>query len=291
MSSSWNPLRCRDARLPVNVVLMVKLVALCLLLTRQTNLLPGPWKVVFVPSAIAVLFSRWTPLSSFAVGALILIARFYLNVSSGIDLTLCAFLLILAAFYQPAWRPRLSQKSSRVVILACVLLASSILLITGSAYNMFCYAAPAAALWLVDWPRSRWLVIYDGDCGFCMRSKAWFERLDLERLLEWRPFQSGAGREHGISDADATERVYLVAGTNIYGGFRAIRMMLLFNPITYLAMATALAAPGAGAALYRRIAVTLLLVFFLFTPLGEWGYRLVAQNRRRLGGNSGCATS
>ena len=32
---SWNPLRCSGTALPVNLLLMAKLIALCLLLTNQ----------------------------------------------------------------------------------------------------------------------------------------------------------------------------------------------------------------------------------------------------------------
>jgi predicted DCC family thiol-disulfide oxidoreductase YuxK len=176
-------------------------------------------------------------------------------------------------------------------ILASLLFQSSLLLVSGTTFNMFFYATQAALLMFVDWPRSRWLVIYDGDCGFCNRSKEWIERVDLEGLLDWRPYQSGAGRAYGISDAGASERLYLVAGSKIYSGFRAFRMMLLFNPVTYVAMAVLIAAPPGEAALYRRIVVTGLLLFFLpaFAPAWEWVYRVVARNRYRLSANSACA--
>ena len=281
MRSSWNPLRCGDARLPVNVVLISKLMALCLLLTGQLNLLPEPWRVIAIAAAIALLLNRYVRLSSLVLAASIL----------PFGQAPSAFLLALAAVYRPFQPPWRSWNWLPAAIVASVLLQSSILLFTGSTHDMFFYAMLAAALLFVDWPRSRWLVIYDGDCGFCLRSKGWFERFDLEELLDWRPFQSGAGRERGISDAEARERVYLVTETKTYGGFRAIRMMLLFNPITYLAMAALIAAAPGNAALYRRIAVAVLLVFFLITPLGEWGYRLVARNRGRLGRNSSCPTS
>jgi hypothetical protein len=69
-------------------------------------------------------------------------------------------------------------------------------------------------------------------------------------------------------------------------------MMLLFNPVTYFAMAVLIAAPPGEAALYRRIVVATLLAFFLppFAPVGEWVYGLVARNRYRLSANSACAT-
>ena len=199
--------------------------------------------------------------------------------------TIVTELGISAAFLVRKWFP--------LGILASVLFQSSLMLVSGTNFNMFFYATQAALLIFVDWPRSRWLVIYDGDCGFCNRSKESIERVDLEGLLDWRPYQSGAGRAYGISDADAAERLYLVAGSKIYSGFRAFRMMLLFNPVTYLAMAALIAAPPGDATLYRRIVVTGLLMFFLpaFAPAGEWVYRAIARNRYRLSANSACATT
>ncbi len=178
-------------------------------------------------------------------------------------------------------------------IVASLLFQSSLLLFTGSTFMMFFYATQAALLMFVDWPKSRWLVIYDGDCGFCARSKRWVERFDLEGLLEWRPFQSGAGHAHGITDAEASERIYLVAGKKIYSGFRAFRMMLLFNPVTWFVIALLLGVPRGDASTYRRIVVAALLAFLLppFVPIGEWGYRLVARNRYRLSANSACAVN
>jgi predicted DCC family thiol-disulfide oxidoreductase YuxK len=177
-------------------------------------------------------------------------------------------------------------------VLASLLFQASLMLFTGTTFTMFFYATQAALLMFAAWPSAPWLVLYDGDCGFCARAKGWFERLDFEGQFSWRPYQSGAGLPYGISGADSAERLYLVAGEKVYSGFRAIRRMLLFNPATYFAIAVLIAAPPGNAALYRRIVVGVLLVFFLppFIPIGEWAYRLVARNRYRLSANSTCAT-
>jgi predicted DCC family thiol-disulfide oxidoreductase YuxK len=177
-------------------------------------------------------------------------------------------------------------------VLASLLFQASLMLFTGTTFTMFFYATQAALLMFVVWPSAPWLVLYDGDCGFCARAKGWFERLDFEDQFTWRPYQSGAGLAYGISGADSAERLYLVAGEKVYCGFRAIRGMLLFNPVTYFAMAVLIAAPPGNASLYRRIVVGALLVFFLppFIPIGEWAYGVVARNRYRLSANSTCAT-
>ena len=85
---SWNPLRCSGTVLPTNILLMAKLIALCLLLTNHVRQIPDPWlpfvpvfdwigapaafqralQVVFVGSAIALLFNRRVRLSCLLLG-------------------------------------------------------------------------------------------------------------------------------------------------------------------------------------------------------------------------------
>jgi predicted DCC family thiol-disulfide oxidoreductase YuxK len=386
VKASWNPLRCGGTALPTNLLLMAKLIALCLLLTNHVRLIPDPFlpfvpafdqigsplafqrvlQVLFVVSAIALLFNRWVRVACLALGGSILIGVLSSKAYYGNNKTFCGLILFLTGLYEPGQEPWILRIQFALVyfgaglnklldadwrsgvfmdywaavrlknplyimasswlpatalaklmcwgtiaaelgiaaaflvrrwfaagIMASLLFQSTLMLFTGSTFTMFFYATQAALLMFVDWPRSQWLVIYDGDCGFCNRSKEWVERFDLEGLLMWRPFQSGAGRAYGISDAYAAERLYLVAGSKIYSGFRAFRMMMLFNPVTYFVMAVLVAAPPGNAATYRRIVVTGLLVFFLppFAPVGEWLYRLVARNRYRLSANSACATT
>jgi predicted DCC family thiol-disulfide oxidoreductase YuxK len=383
---SWNPLRCGGTVLPTNLLLMAKLIALCLLLTNHVRQIPDPWlpfvsafdwigspagfqrvlQVVFVVSAIALLFNRWVRLWCLLLGGSILIGVISSKAYYGNNKTFCGLILFLTGLYEPGQEPWLLRIQFAIVyfgaglnklldadwqsgvfmehwatarlknevymmiasrlpamllaklmswgtivtelgmsaaflvrkwfplgILASVLFQSSLMLVSGTTFNMFFYATQAALLMFVDWPRSRWLVIYDGDCGFCNKAKGWMERIDLEGLLDWRPYQSGAGRPYGISDTDASERLYLVAGSKIYSGFRAFRTMLLFNPVTYFAIAILIAAPPGDAALYRRIVVAGLLAFFLppFAPVGEWVYWLIARNRHKLSANSACATT
>jgi predicted DCC family thiol-disulfide oxidoreductase YuxK len=385
VKASWNPLRCGGTALPTNLLLMAKLIALCLLLTNHVRQIPDPFlpfvpvfdwigspaafqralQIVFVASAVALLFNRSVRLSCLLLGGSILIGVISSKAYYGNNKTFCGLILFLTGLYEPgqepwllriqfaivyfgaglnklldadwrsgvfmehwatarlkndlyvaiaSWLPAmllaklmcwgtivtelgmsaafLIRKWFPVGIWASLLFQSSLMLVSGTTFNMFFYATQAALLMFVEWPRSRWLVLYDGDCGFCNHSKRWVERFDLEGLLDFQPYQLGAGRAHGISEADASERLYLVAGSKIYSGFRAFRMMLLFNPLTYFAMAILIAALPGEAALYRRIVVAALLAFFLppFAPVGEWVYGLVARNRYRLAANSACAT-
>jgi hypothetical protein len=116
------------------------------------------------------------------------------------------------------------------------------------------------------------------------------ERFDLEKMFRWKPYQSGAGRAYGISDADAGRRLYLVNADKIYFGFGAFKIMVLCNPISYLVTYAVLAAPGAGDSRFRNVVVAVLLVLFspVFAPVGEAIYAVVARNRRFLSSNSHC---
>jgi hypothetical protein len=87
-------------------------------------------------------------------------------------------------------------------------------------------------------------------------------------------------------DADA----YLVANGRVYGGFRAFRPMLLYNPAVYIVTYIALAAPGPRDSSFRSVLVAILLLLFspLFTPIGEALDRVLAGNRHRLAADSQC---
>ena len=48
MEPSWNPLRCRGTDLPLNLTIMVKVLAMVLLLVNHVRILPDPW-LPFIP--------------------------------------------------------------------------------------------------------------------------------------------------------------------------------------------------------------------------------------------------
>jgi predicted DCC family thiol-disulfide oxidoreductase YuxK len=373
---SWNPLRCGGTELPIELLLMAKLIALSLLLTHHVRLLPDPFlpflpfldqlppqafqrtlQAIFLISAVALLFNRRARLSCLILGGTILLAVVSSRAYYGNNKTFCGLILFLTGLYHPAWGPWLVRAQVIIIyfgaglnklldpdwqsgvffehwagvrlhhpaylfvasvlpalvlgkimcwgtivtelglsiaftmrrlyplaIWVSLLFHSSLLLFTGSTFTMFFYAMQASMLAFAPWPQPKMLAIWDGDCGFCSLTKKWFERLDLEGLLEWRTWQSGVGRLYGISDAALGERLHLVAEGKIYSGFHAFQIMLLYNPLTYFVMVVLIAGP------YPRIAAGLLLAFFLpvFRPVGEAAYNLVARNRNRLMPNSSC---
>ena len=181
-----------------------------------------------------------------------------------------------------------------VAIWVSLLFHASLLEFTGSTFNMFFYAMEAAVLAFAIWPREL-IVIFDGDCGICNRIREWLQRLDFEGgAFAWKTLQSGVGDRFGIPRAALEERLHLAADGRVSSGFRACKLMLLYNPAFYLTVAVLLAAPGnaAWASWWRRIVVALLLAFFfpLFNPIGERAYDWVARNRYRFSSDGGaCA--
>ncbi len=165
-----------------------------------------------------------------------------------------------------------------------LLFQSSLMFFTGSTFTMFFYAMTAAGLAFVDWPATRPVVIWDGNCGFCALTKKWWERFDLQPALDWVPFQSGASERFGIPQRALQERLHLVAGSCTYAGFAAFKRMVLYNPLFYFATAVLMVLPT------RPFAAALLLALFfpLFSPAGEAAYNLVARNRHRLAPDSHC---
>lgn len=371
---SWNPLRCSGAGLEPNLLLMAKLIALCLLATNHVRLLPDPFlpfvpfldripgvlfqrtlQVVFLGSAVALLFNRRVRISCLVLGLTMILAVLSSKAYYGNNKLFCGSMLLLAGLgagwavrcqlaivyfgaglnklLDADWRSgqffehwaahRLKQPlylalGSRMPPLVLgkilgwttigtelglsggfvvrrlwgaavwgnILFQSAMLLFTGDTFTMFFYAMTAASLAFVEWPGQA-TVIYDGDCGFCNQTKQWWERWDLDRVLEWTPLQSGAGARYGIAESELQRRLYLVTGGRICAGFAAFKKMALYNPITYFVMAGLLLAP------FRRWSAAVLLLFFspLFAPVGEAAYNLVARNRGRLGGESRCQPS
>lgn len=287
----WNPLKCAGTALPVPLLLAAKLIALALLLTGHVKLLPDPFwlRVALVVSALALLFNRWPRASCLALGGTLLFAAAPSKANYGNDKTFCGLMLVMVgALGVPAgfWVRRLWPYA----IWVSLLVHAALLEFTGTAFTMFFYAMQAAVLVFVVWPKEL-VVIYDGDCGICNRIRGWLERVDFDRQFTWQPLQSDAGGRWGIAREALEERLHLVADGRVSTGFRACKLIVLYNPAFLLLVAAAIAAPPNDWAWYRRAVVALLLAFFfpVFNPIGEWAYGWVARNRRRFSSGSACA--
>jgi predicted DCC family thiol-disulfide oxidoreductase YuxK len=146
------------------------------------------------------------------------------------------------------------------------------------------YTMLASYLAFADWPQDRLTVLYDGDCGFCNKTREWISRFDLERLYDWKPYQSGAGAAFGISREALEQRAYVVSPRGIDSGFQAFRTMALYNPLTYFGLAAVAIALHAAMPLVQNIVLAALILAFspLVRPIGEMAYDWVARNRHRL---------
>ena len=173
-----------------------------------------------------------------------------------------------------------------------ILFHAAMTLFTGITFVLFLYVAPAAYFAFARWPRKTTEVIYDGDCGICAKTKRWFEALDFEGAFRWSTFQSGTGDRFGLSrEALATRLHIVVDGERIANGFRAFKLMLLYNPVTHLAMLGILLSLHWGPSWARSLAIVAMIAFFFpaLDRIGQAAYDLVARNRHRIGAEPTCA--
>jgi len=140
------------------------------------------------------------------------------------------------------------SRLNALAIAANVLFQASLLLFTGATFTLFFYSMTAASLGLVTWPASPVSVFYDPTSALAKFFAAW----DLDRRFLWTKSQSALG-------------LHVVVGDTVYRGFRAFQMILLLNPITYFAIASAIAVGDltGSAALYRRLIVAASLLLLM----------------------------
>lgn len=114
--------------------------------------------------------------------------------------------------------------------------------------------------------RERPLVVYDGECGFCMR---WVERLRRwsADALDFAPFQQAAARFPSIPLEEFERSVQLVeTDGRVFSGAEAVFRALAHCPRV-----------GAGALLWCYLRVP------GFAVVSEAVYRFVARHRGRFG--------
>jgi len=141
-------------------------------------------------------------------------------------------------------------------VCANILFQSGLLLFTGTTFTLFFYSMTAASLAFVSWPKERITVLYNAGV--------------VDRIAKVLRFCDADGRFHWIPYSEPTgDWLHLTTGDRAYTNFRALRMIVLLNPLTYLAIAALIAVvPEFSAAAYRRTVVALCL-FFLMPPLAS----------------------
>jgi len=106
------------------------------------------------------------------------------------------------------------------------------------------------------------LLIYDGQCDFCIRSAAWI-RARLPAAARVEPWQEVALKQFGLSETDVQTSVWWIEGANKFSGAQAIGRSLI--------------ASGGSWTLVGRV-----LIHPPVSWLAEPAYRWVAANRHRL---------
>ena len=98
------------------------------------------------------------------------------------------------------------------------------------------------------------IIIYDGDCKFCLQCIKW-----VSKKLEINPlaFQSADLSQFGLTLEECSKQVFVIEGDKTYSAIAAVIYLL------------------------RRRGNNLLSNFLkLLGPLGSWGYFWVAEHRR-----------
>ncbi len=166
-----------------------------------------------------------------------------------------------------------------------VLLGAGMLLVVDSPYRIWICCLLAGTFLFIEWPLTM-LVLYDGDCGLCKRSKRVLERLDFDHLLTWQPSQKDT---HGLQESALEAKMHVIVnGDQVFAGYAAFRQILLFSTWFWLTVTVLFAAPPEDWFWWRRIVVVAVVSLFLpfFQPVGEIVYSWVARNRHILPGST-----
>ena len=119
----------------------------------------------------------------------------------------------------------------------------------------------------------RWVLYYDGECGFCTLSVRMLALADFFRVVAWTAYQELAEPPRGLTWQDLDEAAYLevgrgetgdnfAEGRRLHRGFYAFRMLALRLP-PLMPLAPLLWLPGVN-------------------RLGERAYAWIAANRYRI---------
>jgi hypothetical protein len=153
-------------------------------------------------------------------------------------------------------------------VLTNVFFQISLLLFTGMTFGLFTFGMTAASFAFFKWPDSPISIVYDSDSSFAMSAQKLLRMLDLDKRFSWMPYREATDANPRIVDIYSGTGLYVVVKEKVYSGFRALRIIILLNPITYFFMAGSIAAfdhvrPGD---LPRRILASVFLVL-LMPPL------------------------
>jgi len=163
-----------------------------------------------------------------------------------------------------------------------------LLLFTGDPFNLFFMAMQSALFAFARWPAQAIVVIWDGSCGFCRRTKEILEKVDHEPIFEWHTLQSGIGDRYNLTREQLKQALYAAGDGWLLNGYSGVRRMILHLPLFWMTALTLFAlCPNP---LSRRIVVTLLILFLtpLSNPIGNLVYGWIARHRHELLASETC---
>jgi len=96
-------------------------------------------------------------------------------------------------------------------------------------------------------------IIYDGDCQFCKNCVVWLQKRLMVTAIA---YQVADLNRYGLTEQQCAKQVYAIKGKKKYGGIKAVTFLLR-----------------------KRRSWFLFVLLKLSGPLGDKGYRWVAQNR------------
>jgi len=121
--------------------------------------------------------------------------------------------------------------------------------------------------------RSQSVLIYDGECGLCLRTRKLLEPLDLLRAIRWIPYQSPEAQRFGIPREEMERSIQFLSGGRRWSGFDAMKQVALRLLPLY-------ALTGLLVARKPALAIPIALVFSpLFQPAGDFLYGFVSDHR------------
>lgn len=162
------------------------------------------------------------------------------------------------------------------------LFQSGLLLFTGDPFNLFFYGMQSSLFAFARWPEGKILVIWDGSCGFCRRTKELLQKLDFDPVFEWRPLQSNVGDQYGLTKAQLKQALHAAGPGWLLAGYSAVRRMILHLPLFAMVLVAAVA--FSPCPLARRLVVggTLLFLLPVSNPIGNLIYGWIARHRHEL---------
>ena len=117
----------------------------------------------------------------------------------------------------------------------------------------------------------KYIVIFDGDCGFCQNTVNVLKKLDWLKRFDFHPFQNEKilNQYPFLTKEMCEKEIYLVSKNDkYYGGYDAFKIMSVYLPVTFL------------------------FSWFFFLPgvvqVGRWVYKLIAKNRHRFNSGKVC---